>query len=271
MSVFMDLNLSFCSDRSRLQSLLETAAHLGFSTVAINYVFEPTSKKKQEIPSPTPISDLIDQLPIVQGRSRPIRVLNRLTIIMSDASHYRSSAPEYQRFDVLAVHPSTEKLFHAACTTYDVDIICVPVTEKLPYFFKKAPVNRAVDRGLVFEVSYAAAVRDATVRRYTIGNAVALTDSCKGKNVIVSSGAEKALELRGPYDITTLALLFGLSDRDAKEAVSSSCRSALLHAETRKTAAGIIHTVKTCSTSTCQQEAAADCEAPAAKRPHLME
>lgn len=40
---------------------------------------------------------------------------------------------------------------------------------------------QAVDRGLVFEVSYSAAIRDSTMRRYTIANANALMDTCKGK------------------------------------------------------------------------------------------
>ncbi|XP_038159126.1 ribonuclease P protein subunit p30 [Cyprinodon tularosa] len=191
MSVFMDLNLLFCADRKRLQSLVETAANLGFSTVAINYVFEPKAKKKQEVPSPVPISELIGQLPVVQGRSRPIRVLNRLTVVMSEANHFRPNASEYRPFDLLAVQPTTEKLFHAACLLCDVDIVCISVTEKLPFIFKRAPVNGAIDRGVVFEVSYAAAIRDSTMRRYTIANAVSLMESCKGKNVIISSAAEK--------------------------------------------------------------------------------
>ncbi|XP_034427468.1 ribonuclease P protein subunit p30 [Hippoglossus hippoglossus] len=265
MAVFMDLNLS---SSSSVRNLIESAAQLGFSTVAINYVFEP-SKKKQEIPTPTPINELIDQLPIVQGRSRPIRVLNRLTVVMSDSSHFRPNAAEYRSFDLLAVQPTTEKLFHAACLLYDVDIICIIVTEKLPFFFKRAPVSGAVDRGVVFEVSYSAAIRDSTMRRYTIANAVCLMESCKGRNVILSSAAEKALELRGPYDVTNLGLLFGLSDKDSKEAVSSTCRSVLLHAETRKTASGIIYTMKSCSDSCDQQEAppqSEHCDAPAAKK-----
>ncbi|XP_011471796.1 ribonuclease P protein subunit p30 isoform X2 [Oryzias latipes] len=296
MAVFMDLNLMFSADRTRISKLLETAAHLGFSTVAINYMFEPTAKQKQEIPVPKPINELIDQLPVVQGRSRPIRVLNRLTVVVSDPSHYRPNAPEYRRFDLLAVQPTSEKLFHAACMLYDIDIICISVTEKLPFFFKRAPINGAIDRGVMFEVSYSAAIRDSTMRRYTIANAASLTDSCKGKNVILSSAAEKALELRGPYDITNLypliitsgwgpvtaaappqqqclfvvflmcvfrGLLFGLSDGDAKEAVSSTCRAALLHAETRKTASGIVYTARS------QQEAPSDPpegDTPAAKR-----
>ncbi|XP_047233893.1 ribonuclease P protein subunit p30 isoform X1 [Girardinichthys multiradiatus] len=264
MAVFMDLNVLFSADRKRMQSLVETAAHLGFSTVAINYVFEPTAKKKQEVPSPMPINELIGQLPVVQGRSRPIRVLNRLTVVMSEASHFRPSATEYRAFDLLAVHPTTEKLFHTTCMLCDVDIICISVTEKLPFFFKRAPINGAIDRGVVFELSYASALRDTTMRCYTIANSVCLMESCKGKNIILSSAAEKALELRGPYDITNLGMLFGLSEADSKEAVSSTCRAVLLHAETRKTASGIVYTMKS------QQEVLQDSagsEAPAAKRP----
>ncbi|KAM6964516.1 ribonuclease P protein subunit p30 isoform 2-T2 [Tautogolabrus adspersus] len=236
MSVFMDLNLSYTADKSRMQSLIETAAHLGYSTIAINYTYELTIKKSK-VPVPTPIKDLIDKLPIVQGRCRPIRVLNRLTVLMTEQCHFKKTGREFSAFDLLAVQPSTEKLFHA------------------------------VERGIMFELSYSAAIRDSTMRRYTIANAVALVDTCKGKNLILSSAAETPLELRGPYDISNLGLLFGLSDGDAKEAVSSTCRSVVLHGETRKTAGGIVYTMKRCSETPDQQEAPpADCEAPAAKR-----
>lgn len=40
---------------------------------------------------------------------------------------------------------------------------------------------QAIDRGVAFEVSYSAAIRDATMRRYTIANAVSLMETCKGK------------------------------------------------------------------------------------------
>lgn len=242
MSVFMDLNIINSSDKNRLKHIIETAAHLGYSTVAINYVVEPL-QKKQEIPNPQSISDLFDKFPVVQGKSSPIKVLNRLTIVASDASHFRPTN-EYKKFDLVAVYPKTEKLFHAACMTFDVDIICIAVTEKQPFHFKRAPVNGAIDRGIFFETCYAAAIRDSITRRYTIANAICLMEICKGKNVIVSSGAERQLELRGPYDIANLGLVFSLSEGDAKAAVSTNCRSVLLHGETRATASGVIHTMK---------------------------
>uniref|UniRef100_A0A8C9DLX4 Ribonuclease P/MRP subunit p30 n=1 Tax=Prolemur simus TaxID=1328070 RepID=A0A8C9DLX4_PROSS len=99
--------------------------------------------------------------------------------------------------------------------------------------FSLFPV-KAIDRGLGFELVYSPAIKDSTMRRYTISNALNLMQVCKGKS----------LEIRGPYDVANLGLLFGLSESDAKAAVSTNCRAALLHGETRKTAFGIISTVK---------------------------
>ncbi|KAF6111171.1 ribonuclease P/MRP subunit p30 [Phyllostomus discolor] len=105
-------------------------------------------------------------------------------------------------------------------------------------------LDQAIDRGVCFELVYSPAIKDSTMRRYTISNALSLMQVCKGKNVIISSAAERPLEIRGPYDIANLGLLFGLSESEAKAAVSTNCRAVLLHGETRKTAFGIISTVK---------------------------
>ncbi|XP_030060681.1 ribonuclease P protein subunit p30 [Microcaecilia unicolor] len=246
MSVFADLNVSYTSDVKRLQSILETAAHLGYSTVAINHIADFQEKKK-EIDKPVCPSELFPSLPIVQGKSKPIKVVTRLTLITSDPSHcnvLRSTSPRTKLYDIVAVFPKTEKLFHAACTSLDVDLICISVTEKQPFYFRRPPINAAIERGIFFELVYTPSIKDSTMRRYTISNALSLMQICKGKNVIMSSSAERPLELRGPYDVATLGLLFGLSEADAKAAVSSNCRAALLHGETRKTAFGIVYTMK---------------------------
>ncbi|XP_060795755.1 ribonuclease P protein subunit p30 [Neoarius graeffei] len=257
MSVFMDLNIIAISDKKKLQNMIETAAHLGYSTVAINYVVEP-HQNKQKIPQPLSVSELCEKLPIVQGKSRPIKVLNRLTVVATDSSHFRPS----KNFDILAVYPKTAKLFHAACMTNDVDIISIAANEKQSFHFKRASVNGAIERGVFFEISYTAAIRDSTMKKYTIANAISLVNICKGKNVIMSSGAETPLELRGPYDITNLGLVFSLSEGDAKAAVSTNCRSVVLHAETRSTKLGILHVKKKSQPPSEQPEE----ETPALKR-----
>uniref|UniRef100_A0A8C8VM51 Ribonuclease P/MRP subunit p30 n=1 Tax=Pelusios castaneus TaxID=367368 RepID=A0A8C8VM51_9SAUR len=216
MAVFADLNVPASPDRKSLQKLLEAAAHLGYSTVAINHVID-FKEKKQEIVKPVSPSELFPSLPIVQGKSKPIKIVTRLTLVVSDPSHcnvLRSTSTNIRLYDIIAVFPKTEKLFHA------------------------------IDRGIYFEVLYTPAIRDSTMRRYTISNALSLMQICKGKNIILSSAAERPLELRGPYDVTNLGLLFGLSESDAKAAVSTNCRAVLLHGETRRTAFGVVYTKK---------------------------
>ncbi|XP_075468969.1 ribonuclease P protein subunit p30 isoform X2 [Ascaphus truei] len=236
MAVFVDMNIMNCTEVKRLQSVIDTAAHLGYSTVAINHVAD-FEKKKMEIGKPILPAELFPSLPIVQGKSKPIKIVTRLTIIASDPSHcnvLRSTSPSTRLYDIVAVYPKTEKLFHAACTNIDVDLICINVTEKQPFFFRKPPINAAIQRGIFFELVYTPAIKDSTLRRYTISNALSLMQFCKGK----------PLEMRGPYDVATLGLLFGLSEGAAKAALSTNCRAALLHGETRKTAFGIVYTMK---------------------------
>ncbi|XP_068114047.1 ribonuclease P protein subunit p30 [Hyperolius riggenbachi] len=246
MAVFADLNIMDCADVKKLQSVIEMAAHLGYSTVAINHVAD-FEKKKAEIGKPRSTADLFTSPPIVQGKSTPIKILTRLTIIASDPSHcnsLRSTSTLVRLYDIVAVYPKTEKLFHTVCTSIDVDLVCISATEKSAYFIRRPPVNAAIERGTFFELIYTPAIKDSTVRRYSISNALNLMQVCKGKNIVISSGAEKPLDLRGPYDVATLGLLFGLGEGPAKAALSTNCRSVLLHGETRKSAFGIAYTEK---------------------------
>lgn len=49
---------------------------------------------------------------------------------------------------------------------------------------------KAIDRGIYFELLYTPAIKDSTMRRYTISNAISLMQICKGK---VSSQSESKL------------------------------------------------------------------------------
>jgi len=87
----------------------------------------------------------------------------------------------------------------------------------------------------MFEICYSAALRDASARRYLMNNATDLVRITKGKNIILSSEARHALELRGPYDVMNLSCLFGIDLALSKQTISSNCRAAILHGEARKT------------------------------------
>ncbi|XP_020658863.2 ribonuclease P protein subunit p30 isoform X1 [Pogona vitticeps] len=251
MAGFVDLNIPYLQEKESLQKLVETAAHLGYSTVAINYVVDYEEKKK-EIVKPVSPAELFSTVPLVQGKSKPIKILSRLTLVVSDPSHcniLRATSTNIKFYDIFAVFPKNGKLFHVACTTLDVDLVCLHVTEKLPFYIKRPSVNVAIDRGIYFELVYVPAIKDSTMRRYTISNALSLMQICRGKNIILSSAAEKPLQLRGPYDVANLGWLFGLSEGNAKAAVSTNGRAVLLHGETRKTASGVVYTKKKPRTS----------------------
>lgn len=54
---------------------------------------------------------------------------------------------------------------------------CVFILDSL---FSCSPM-KAIDRGVGFELVYSPAIKDSTMRRYTISNALNLTQVCKGK------------------------------------------------------------------------------------------
>lgn len=112
-----------------------------------------------------------------------------------------------------------------ACASLPVDIISLDLSHRLPYRLRPKVLAPAVQRGVMFEISYACCLRDETSRRLLFSNATALARATRGQNIIVSSGARTAFELRSPYDVINLSTLFGLPERHAKV---SSCTSALL-------------------------------------------
>ena len=81
---------------------------------------------------------------------------------------------------------------------------------------------------------------DASCRRNLINNVLALLRFSRGKGIIVTSEAAKPIELRSPYDLMNLCVLFGIPFARAKFALADGCVSALLHGATRQTVKGII-------------------------------
>lgn len=70
---------------------------------------------------------------------------------------------------------------------------------------------------------------DSLARKNFISNAYSLVSMTKGKNIIISSGAMKSLELRGPFDIINMCTLFSLAPDQARDALSKECKKAILH------------------------------------------
>lgn len=55
-------------------------------------------------------------------------------------------------YDLVAVQPGSERLFHMACSSLDCDLVSLDLARRLPFRFKPAAVKAALARGLHFEV-----------------------------------------------------------------------------------------------------------------------
>jgi ribonuclease P/MRP protein subunit RPP1 len=120
-----------------------------------------------------------------------------------------------EKYDLIAVCPSDESLLHQACEKLQVDIISLDLSSKLNLRFRTKTIGAAVAAGVMFEICYSASLRglcnflaskvvDQNARRNLISNAMSLVKVTKGQNIIISSGAHAAMEMRGPYDVINL-------------------------------------------------------------------
>lgn len=89
-----------------------------------------------------------------RGASR-VRQLSRITIFGDDVQACQSAVSKsaiLSGYDVLAIEPQSERVFGAACTSLDVDVISLDLTKRLPYRLKSTAVKAALARGVFFEV-----------------------------------------------------------------------------------------------------------------------
>ncbi|KAJ3172784.1 Ribonuclease P protein subunit p30 [Irineochytrium annulatum] len=219
---------------------------LGYGIVALNLIAvgkgaaskDNTIEKVQLAGEPTPpkkgtadVSHLVTQR---SGGPPQFRQLTRFTIILDDATNNLLSNSKVQSYDLVAVQPLSEKVFQVACAHMDCDIISIDMGTRLPFYLKATTINVAVQRGIVFEICYTGCLRDAGARKQLISNARDLMRVTKGKNVIVTSGALKAMEVRGPHDVMNLGFLFGITNEVMQRCMTTNSRHALYHAATRR-------------------------------------
>ncbi|KAG0043761.1 hypothetical protein BGZ83_011059 [Gryganskiella cystojenkinii] len=233
--MFYDLNIPVSGATGSVQAAqeqletrkrVELLVHLGYQAVAYNV--EVTGKINQ------------NQVNAIKKLDLPgvnLKQYSRLTLVADDISQnygFNTNNPAVSSYDILAVQPTSEKMFQAACQTFEVDIISLDMSARLPFYLKHSTVGLAMERGIYFELCYGAAIRDATARRNLISNAQSLIRVTRGKNIILTSQAMRAMELRGPYDIVNFGTLLGLNQAVAKDCLTSHCRAVAIHAETRR-------------------------------------
>ncbi|CAL1262686.1 unnamed protein product [Larinioides sclopetarius] len=229
----MDLNIAvdIYTDRQELiKRILDRAVEFGFATVALNTIVDSSklSGKNLSIPEPKLVDFKADG-------AKHFRVLNRITAIIEESihSHHFLRSPIVKKYDIVALQPVGEKMLQHVCSLSDFDIISLNLTENLGYNLKRTTVGLAKDKGICFEITYAPCLMDQTSRRMVISNSQLLVDVLKGRNILISSGADRPMGLRSVLDVINLGLLFGFQKDQAESAVRKVGNLVLKHARTR--------------------------------------
>ena len=137
---------------------------------------------------------------------------------------------------MIAIQPTTEKMFQVACSTLEIDLITFDFSSSKSAFFpiKHGFVRQALDRGIFFEIVYSGSILDPTRRRQAILTAQTICRVTKGKNVIFTSGADSEWILRAPADAMNLAGIFGIAPHHRKQSIQDTQRKLIEHAASRK-------------------------------------
>ncbi|KAG1665407.1 hypothetical protein FOA52_015817 [Chlamydomonas sp. UWO 241] len=166
----------------------------------------------------------------------PLTLLSRLAVSAGGPIPVTAWAEAVRGYDVVSVAPTSEAVFQQACSSLDVDIITVDISQpRLPFKLSPQLLAAASKRGVVFELQYAPTLRNQTTRRASVANGTALVRALRGHSLVVSSGADAEAELRSPAEVVHLAaVLWGLSQSQAAAALSSAPAAAVARGADRR-------------------------------------
>lgn len=239
-------NWGFCdlcvSNKIDLEKL-EVFTKLGYQTIALNtYVEELSSgepkakKKKGETREKKDyIPDPID-IPKDKIQNSNLKILQRVTIEFSESgiAHKLNASENLKKYDIIAVVPKTLAAFQYACSSLDIDIITFESNGRIPFKVNRKLYRQAIERGLFFELMYSPAIRDSTARKNIITNAHNYYAVGRSKSIIITSGIEDYMYLRGVQDVINIGFLFGLKSNESMESIRSNARKLILKAEGRR-------------------------------------
>ncbi|KAL1926544.1 hypothetical protein VTP01DRAFT_5665 [Rhizomucor pusillus] len=215
------------SDLRRLERILFRIQSIQNATIALNLTTTDAFVAKT--------AEAIK--PIAPDRfGKHVKQMTRITVTATEAKkNYMlvSTNAANQSVDILAVRPTNIDICKHACQNYDVDIISIDcsIGRSLP---NHASAQVAISRGIFFEICYAQAFRTKEKRSMFFQNVKRLVEVTRGDNLIFSSEALHALDIRRPSDMRMLGLLFGLRQDQIKAATGYNYQRLLLKAETRK-------------------------------------
>ena len=201
---------------------------MGYNTIALDYTIggKVPADISNQIPTPLPFT--------IPGS---LHVLRRCTLQLSDPSQNHRLQALSAAYDILAIRPDNEKSLQQACQALECDLISLDLSTRFPFYFKHKTMANALQRGISFEICYGPGILNSVggvSRRNLISNATQLIRATRGRGIIISSEAKRALACRAPADVVNLAVLWGLGQEKGMEAVGKEARSVVLQAEMKR-------------------------------------
>lgn len=163
--------------------------------------------------------------------------MSRLTLVVADPSQSPRLASLANAYSLIALRPTNEKALLSACNNLDCDLISLDLSVRLLFHFKFKTVASAIARGVRFEICYSPGITGSgpEARRNLIANATALIRATRGRGIVISSEAKRALGVRAPWDVVNLACVWGLPQDRAKEAICEEARKVVALSKVKRT------------------------------------
>lgn len=201
---------------------------MGYNTVALDHTI------KGKVPA-----TITNQIPLPLTLAVPpsLRILRRCTLQLSDPGQNHRLSSLASNYDLFAIRPTTEKALQQACQSLECDIISLDLSTRFSFYFKIKTLQSALMRGIKIEICYAPGIINSdggASRRNLISNAAQLIRATRGRGVVISSEAKRALACRGPADVINLAVMWGLGNERGTEAIGREARSVVLQAEMKR-------------------------------------
>jgi ribonuclease P/MRP protein subunit RPP1 len=227
-----DLNVPWDPSQSplHLQRTISFLSELGYDTLALNHTLSTLAPQ------------IANPIPLVPPFTIPKKtvLLRRCTLIIADPTQNHRLPALAAAYDIVALRPTTEKAFSAACLNLDShSLISLDLTQRFPFHFKPKPFMTAINRGIRFEICYSQSMDvsgdGGNARRNFIGNVVAIVRATRGRGLVVSSGAMSVLGCRAPADVLNLLGVWGLQREMGVESLGVNPRGVVINEGLRRT------------------------------------
>ncbi|KAJ5591812.1 RNase P subunit p30 [Penicillium hispanicum] len=223
--MFYDLNIPYSPDDPEVPYTLNFLAELGYTTIALSQTV--SGKLPPNLAPP----------PLPPNPPNSLHLLTRINLTLSDPAQNQRLNNLSQAYDLVALRPTNEKALLNACTNLECDVISLDLSVRLPFHFKFKMLSAAVSRGVRLEICYGPGITGSGLdaRRNLIGNAMGLIRATRGRGIIVSSDARRALSVRAPWDVINQTCVWGLSQERGKEAICEEARKVTALAKLKRT------------------------------------